>query len=432
VRRGARRRDGHHDLRRHPGPDVAASHFDRAAGFRTAADAVRARRVEDVRALNQVGAEAVHLNCLDGTYAQGEPLAMAVTRALDQAEIGELVLGPLGLRHPDHEIVAAAFRATVRARGLNAWIYEELPYAYLWPEYIGPGAGSRGRRWPWSRRRAAPRSARPSAATGLSSRAWTSRRCSARSAITGSTGPPSCARRVSWRATRRTSSWRRHADAREVDFVVCRTTLDGRDARDPRRPGARRAVTVLDDPISLLPEPQDVALAAFAAIELGAGVGDPVGRRRALVQPARPDRRRARRPSARVDRARRAVRPRRDRPRPRRRWIRWRGSAGAGASPAPLPKVAVRPYPRVTIHQGNHSARLRRDRRRPARRPPLRAALARADDPQGAQRRRAYAATDLPEHVGAHWRQWNQLSDEQLGEVFRTYYWSGAPRATRR
>jgi LmbE family N-acetylglucosaminyl deacetylase len=121
-----------------PAPDVPPSHFDRAARFRSAAEAVRARIVEDDRALSVLGAEAVHLNCLDGTYAQGEPLAMAVTRALAHAEPGEVVLGPLGLRHPDHEIVAAAFRATVRAQGLNAWIYEELPYAHLWPEYIGP------------------------------------------------------------------------------------------------------------------------------------------------------------------------------------------------------------------------------------------------------------------------------------------------------
>jgi hypothetical protein len=41
----------------------------------------------------------------------------------------------------------------------------------------------------------------------------------------------------------------------------------------------------------------------------------------------------------------------------------------------------------------------------------------------------AYEATDLPEDVGAHWRQWNQLSDEQLEGVFREYYFSNAPES---
>jgi hypothetical protein len=95
--------------------------------------------------------------------------------------------------------------------------------------------------------------------------------------------------------------------------------------------------------------------------------------------------------------------------------------------PAPLPKVAVRPYPRVTIHQGNHSADfgetvngllvLRHFALRSVEQ------MVRKARNGGA----AYAATTLDESVGAHWRQWNQLSDEQLGEVFREHYWSPAP-----
>lgn len=41
----------------------------------------------------------------------------------------------------------------------------------------------------------------------------------------------------------------------------------------------------------------------------------------------------------------------------------------------------------------------------------------------------AYAATDLPETTGAHWRQWGTLSDEQLREVFFEHYFSGDPEA---
>ena len=38
---------------------------------------------------------------------------------------------------------------------------------------------------------------------------------------------------------------------------------------------------------------------------------------------------------------------------------------------------------------------------------------------------------DLQEDVGKHWRDYGRLSDEQIGDVFRTYFWAGAPRADR-
>jgi hypothetical protein len=41
----------------------------------------------------------------------------------------------------------------------------------------------------------------------------------------------------------------------------------------------------------------------------------------------------------------------------------------------------------------------------------------------------AYAATDLPETVGQHWRDYGRLTDEQIGEVFRRYFWSADPEA---
>lgn len=100
----------------------------------------------------------------------------------------------------------------------------------------------------------------------------------------------------------------------------------------------------------------------------------------------------------------------------------------------PLRKVAVRGKPGVKIHQGNHSAAFRgtddpltvtgrlQIRHFPHRSPEQMIRKAR----NGAQ---AYAATDLDETVGAHWRQWGQLSDEQLREVFFTYYHSADPEA---
>lgn len=97
--------------------------------------------------------------------------------------------------------------------------------------------------------------------------------------------------------------------------------------------------------------------------------------------------------------------------------------------PAELPKVAVRPNVPVTIHQGNHGADYGGtvDNVLVVRHFPTRSAeqMVRKARNGGA----AYAATDLPKDVGAHWRQWNELTDEQLGEVFRQYYWSADPRS---
>ena len=93
----------------------------------------------------------------------------------------------------------------------------------------------------------------------------------------------------------------------------------------------------------------------------------------------------------------------------------------------PLPKVACRPLAPVTIHQGNHSAGygttvdgLLIVRHYPLRSPEQMIRKARNGG-------KAYAATTLPEHVGQHWRDWDRLTDEQLGDVFRTWYWVANP-----
>jgi hypothetical protein len=109
--------------------------------------------------------------------------------------------------------------------------------------------------------------------------------------------------------------------------------------------------------------------------------------------------------------------------------IGWRRSY-----PGPLPKVAVRAVDGVVIEQGNHGAwfphtdlpakvsNLLTLRHYALRSPEQMIRKARNG---GA----AYAATTLPEHVGAHWRRWSMLSDEQLREVFERYYFAADPEA---
>lgn len=100
--------------------------------------------------------------------------------------------------------------------------------------------------------------------------------------------------------------------------------------------------------------------------------------------------------------------------------------------PAPLPKVACRRVLPVRIEQGNHAATYAADvrlsllvvRHYPYRSPNqmVRKAI------NGAA---AYAATDLPEHQGQHWRDYGRLVDthgpEALHGVFREYFWSADP-----
>lgn len=93
----------------------------------------------------------------------------------------------------------------------------------------------------------------------------------------------------------------------------------------------------------------------------------------------------------------------------------------------PLRKVAVRAIEGVVIHQGNHGATF------PGVRTPLavtgqlevRHFAIRSAEQMIRKARNgaaAYAASDLPEDIGAHWRGWGRLSDDQLREVYATYY----------
>lgn len=108
------------------------------------------------------------------------------------------------------------------------------------------------------------------------------------------------------------------------------------------------------------------------------------------------------------------------------RRIGWRRTA-----PAVLAKVAVRPYPRVTIHQGNHGA----DHGATiagllvVRHYPYRSAEQFVSKVRNGAA--AYAATDLPDDVGQHWRDYGRLLDAHgpsaIADVFRTYFSSAAP-----
>lgn len=116
-----------------------------------------------------------------------------------------------------------------------------------------------------------------------------------------------------------------------------------------------------------------------------------------------------------------------DDPNPVRR-MRWRRSY-----PAPLPKVAVRALPGVTIAQGNHSATFE-GIDLPGRVSNLLTVRHYSYRSEAQMIRKirngaaAYAATDLGEVEGAHWRQMGMMTDEQIAEAYRKWYWRAEPK----
>lgn len=102
---------------------------------------------------------------------------------------------------------------------------------------------------------------------------------------------------------------------------------------------------------------------------------------------------------------------------------------------APLRKVAARPYAPVTIHQGNHDADhgSRAEGLLVVRHYPYRSAEQMVRKARNGAA--AYAATDLPEHVGQHWRDYGRLveahGEEALHGVFREHFWCADPTRAR-
>lgn len=120
--------------------------YDRDCGFSSASRALIARRAEDAAALAVLGATGVHLGFVDHQYREITPMAAdageiaeALAGVVDADPLITVAVGPLGLAHPDHHLVADAFRLLVDARPhLEAWIMEDLPSRVLWPEEV-PG-----------------------------------------------------------------------------------------------------------------------------------------------------------------------------------------------------------------------------------------------------------------------------------------------------
>jgi LmbE family N-acetylglucosaminyl deacetylase len=109
-----------------------AGAWDLLCGFQTEGEAARARRAEDARACDILGASPVWLPFKDESYAPAEPpTADAIEAAVASADT--VFFPGLPLKHPDHALVSSW--ANRFARSARVGFYIEQPYV-IW-EVVG-------------------------------------------------------------------------------------------------------------------------------------------------------------------------------------------------------------------------------------------------------------------------------------------------------
>lgn len=109
--------------------------------------------------------------------------------------------------------------------------------------------------------------------------------------------------------------------------------------------------------------------------------------------------------------------------------IKWRRK-----NPLPLPKVAFRGGTDFELHQGNHDVTIATgnhvsELRLAIKHFPYRSVKQFIQKVRNGAR--AYAETDLPEDIGAHWRQYGDIlsanGEEAVADIFREWFWSFDP-----
>lgn len=137
-----------------PSSPRLSTSFDRQSGWQGARAAVIGRRHEDRQACDVLAARPVWLSFPDSQYGEHvDVYDVASSIAAAVVESGARVaVGPVGLAHPDHLLVARAWniaaRRIVDAGAESAWVYEELPARVLWPEQVVDALGQwRARHW---------------------------------------------------------------------------------------------------------------------------------------------------------------------------------------------------------------------------------------------------------------------------------------------
>lgn len=106
--------------------------WDTGCGFASSQESLEERRAEDEAALAELDAVPVHLDFLDGQYEPSDIVEMAqAVRDIVDEHRPDMVVGPLGVRHDDHQRV----RDAVLAADLDVplYLYADLPYSSYRP-----------------------------------------------------------------------------------------------------------------------------------------------------------------------------------------------------------------------------------------------------------------------------------------------------------
>jgi LmbE family N-acetylglucosaminyl deacetylase len=119
-----------------PGDWSEMTDWDLLCGFAPGIAVTAARTAEDDEALAVVGATGLRMGFLDAQYREPsisppvEELAREIASAITSVG-AEVVLFPMGLGHPDHELTArGAARAALGLPACDWFVYQDLPYAY--------------------------------------------------------------------------------------------------------------------------------------------------------------------------------------------------------------------------------------------------------------------------------------------------------------
>jgi LmbE family N-acetylglucosaminyl deacetylase len=109
--------------------------YDLSCGFETSKDAMVVRRQEDREACAVLNVNPIHTDRLDSQYMTGGNYLNLTEQLCDYIEAYdyEMVIAPLGLRHPDH----IRLGDTLRSLHLpNLYLYEDLPHRVTHPELV--------------------------------------------------------------------------------------------------------------------------------------------------------------------------------------------------------------------------------------------------------------------------------------------------------
>lgn len=121
-----------------PADSAQLTTYDRDSGFRSAEEAIGVRRDEERAAVARLKGRPYWLDFIDHQY--GEPaneaaIVDALAATVEQVK-PTLLIGPLGLAHPDHHTTRRAYQRLIADGAVEAWAYEDLPSRVLWPEEV--------------------------------------------------------------------------------------------------------------------------------------------------------------------------------------------------------------------------------------------------------------------------------------------------------